>query len=185
MARTQVCIIGGGPAGLLLSQILHRADIDTIVLERKSRAYVLSRIRAGLLESGSADLFRKAGVGKRMDAEGIVHDGALLAAENRTIRIDFKAATGKNLTIYGQTEITADLYDARDAMGGVVTHDVDEVEIHDAETSAPFVTYRDASGAAQRIDCDFVAGCDGFHGVSRKTIPTNILREYEKVYPFG
>lgn len=185
MARTQVCIIGGGPSGLLLSQILHRAGIDTIVLERKSREYVLSRIRAGLLESGSAELFRQAGVGQRMDVEGIVHDGTMLAAENRTIRIDLKEATGKSLIIYGQTEITADLYDAREAMGGTVIHNVDGVVLHDMDTDAPHVTYRDADGTEHRIDCDFVAGCDGFHGVSRKTLPASVLREYEKVYPFG
>lgn len=183
--RTQVCIIGGGPSGLLLSQILHRAGIDTIVLERRTRQYVLSRIRAGLLESGSADMFRSAGVGERMDKEALIHDGTLLAAENRIIRIDLKALTGKSVLVYGQTEITADLYTARDAMNGVVIHEAEGVTPHDVNTATPHVTYQDASGAEHRIDCDFVAGCDGFHGVSRKTIPDTVRKEYEKVYPFG
>ena len=185
MARTQVCIIGGGPSGLLLSQILHRAGVDTIVLERRSRDYVLSRIRAGVLESHSTNVLRAAGVGERMDREGYVHDGTLLAAENRSFRIDFKDLTGSSVMVYGQTQVTEDLYDARDAMGGTVIHDVDGVTPKDVDTDSPHVLHTDASGTEHRIDCDFVAGCDGFHGVSRKTIPGTVLKEYERVYPFG
>ena len=171
MARTQVCIIGGGPSGLLLSQILHRAGLDTIVLERRPRDYVLSRIRAGVLEKGSTDMLRAAGVGARMDAEGLVHDGTLLAAENRAFRIDFKDLTDQSVMVYGQTQVTEDLYAARDAMGGVVIHGADGVTPKDLDTGAPYVLYTDATGTEQRIECDFIAGCDGVHGVSRKAIP--------------
>lgn len=182
--RTQVCIIGGGPSGLLLAQLLHRAGIDTIVLERRTRAYVLSRIRAGVLEEGSADMLRRAGVGQRMDREGFVHDGTFLSTQNRGFRIDFKELTGKSVMVYGQTEVTADLYEARDAMDGQIIHEAMNVMPHGLDTEAPHVTYvRD--GTEHRIDCDFVAGCDGFHGVSRKCIPDTVLREYERVYPFG
>lgn len=182
--RTQVCIVGGGPSGLLLSQLLHLQGIDTIVLERKSRDYVLSRIRAGVLETGLCDLLRKAGVGERMEREGYVHTGTLLAAAGRQFRIDFDGLIGKSVMVYGQTEVTKDLYEARDRMDGVVIHDVDGTQIHGADTDAPYVTYT-KDGTEHRIDCDWVAGCDGFHGVSRKTIPDTVLREYEKVYPFG
>jgi len=181
--RTQVCIIGGGPSGLLLSQLLHLKGIDTVVLERRSRDYVLGRIRAGVLEFGMVDLLRQAGVGARMDREGFVHDGINVAAQNRGFRIDFKALTGKQVMVYGQTEVTHDLYDAREAMGGVVIHDVDGVQPQGLQ-DAPFVIYH-KDGTEHRIDCDYVAGCDGFHGVSRRAIPAEVLREYERVYPFG
>ncbi|WP_413718494.1 4-hydroxybenzoate 3-monooxygenase [Silicimonas sp. MF1-12-2] len=182
--RTQVCIIGGGPSGLLLSQLMHRAGIDTVVLERRTRDYVLSRIRAGVLEEGSAAMLRKAGVGARMDREGFVHDGVFLSTQNRGFRIDIKGLTGKSVMVYGQTEVTADLYKARDDMGGTVIHEALDVCPHDLDTNAPFVTYR-KDGAERRIDCDYVAGCDGFHGVSRTCIPNAVLKEYERVYPFG
>jgi p-hydroxybenzoate 3-monooxygenase len=182
--RTQVCIIGGGPSGLLLSQLLHLQGIDTVVLERKSRDYVLSRIRAGVLETGLCDLLRKAGVGERMDREGYVHKGTLLAAAGRQFRIDFDGLIGKSVMVYGQTEVTKDLYAARAHLDGVVIHDVDGTQLHGADADAPYVTYI-LDGTEHRIDCDWVAGCDGFHGVSRKTIPDTVLREYEKVYPFG
>ncbi|WP_343081589.1 4-hydroxybenzoate 3-monooxygenase [Ostreiculturibacter nitratireducens] len=182
--RTQVAIIGGGPSGLLLSQLLHRKGIDSVVLERQTRDYVLSRIRAGVLEWGMVELLREAGVGQRMDAEGIIHEGTLLAAQNRTIRINFRKLTGKAVMIYGQTEITHDLYDARDAMGGVVIHEAEGVTPHGLDSDAPHVTYV-KDGTEHRIDCDFVAGCDGFHGVSRKSIPSSVLKEFERVYPFG
>jgi p-hydroxybenzoate 3-monooxygenase len=182
--RTQVLIIGGGPAGLLLSQLMHRQGIDTVVLERRSRDYVLARIRAGVLESGMVDLLREAGVGERMDREGIVHEGIYLALSNRGIRIDFKQLTGGSVMVYGQTELTQDLYQARDAMDGQVLHEVDRVQIHDLDTDSPHVTFT-KDGRAQRLDCDYVAGCDGFHGVSRKTIDPAVLREFERVYPFG
>lgn len=182
--RTQVCIIGGGPSGLLLSQLLHLKGIDTIVLERQSRAYVLSRIRAGVLETGLCNLLRKAGAGERMDREGFIHGGTLLAAEGRKFRIDFDGLIGKSVMVYGQTEVTRDLYDARDRMDGKIIHDVDGTTIHSADTDAPYVTFV-KDGTEQRVDCEWVAGCDGFHGVSRKTIPDSVLRQYEKVYPFG
>jgi len=182
--RTQVCIIGGGPSGLLLSQLLHRAGIESIVLERRSRDYVLARIRAGVLEWGSVDLLREAGVGARMDCEGFPHEGVYLSAQNRGFRIDFKALTGKQVMVYGQTEVTHDLYDARDAMGGKIIDTAEGVTLHGLDTGAPHVTYvRD--GTEHRIDCDFVAGCDGFHGVSRASIPDAVRSEYERVYPFG
>lgn len=182
--RTQICIVGGGPSGLLLSQRLHRAGIDTVVLERRSRDYVLSRIRAGVLEEGSANMLREAGVGDRMDREGFVHDGVNISTQNRGFRIDIKSLTGKSVMVYGQTEVTRDLYEARDAMGGTVIHEAEDVSLHDLDSPTPFVTFR-KDGAEHRIDCDFVAGCDGFHGVSRASIPATVLREYERVYPFG
>jgi len=182
--RTEVVIIGGGPSGLLLSQLLHNAGVDTVVLERRSRAHVLSRIRAGVLEGGTVDMLRKAGVGARLDREGFTHDGVYLASANRGFRIPFRDLTGKATTVYGQTQVTRDLYEARDAMGGVVVHGVEGVELHDLKGRAPFVTYH-LEGTAHRIDCDFVAGCDGFHGVSRQAIPHDVLTEFERVYPFG
>lgn len=182
--RTQVVIIGGGPSGLLLSQLLHRAGIDTLVLERQSRDYVLGRIRAGVLEGGTVEMLRKAGVSDRLDREGFVHDGTFMAARNQGFRIDFNALVGKTVTVYGQTEVTRDLYEARAAMGGVVIHGVEGVTPHDLEGAAPYVTYT-KDGSEHRVECDFIAGCDGFHGVSRKSIPPTVLREFERVYPFG
>ncbi len=182
--RAQVCIIGGGPAGLLLSQLLHRKGIDTVVLERRSRDHVLGRIRAGVLEFGTVALLREAGVGDRMDREGFVHDGVNIALQNRGFRIDFKTLVGKPVMIYGQTEVTHDLYDARDAMGGAVIHEVDGVTLHGLDGKRPHVTYEKAD-AGHRVDCDFVAGCDGFHGPSRQAIPKDRLHEFERVYPFG
>ena len=181
--RTQVAIIGGGPSGLLLSQLLNRAGIATVVLERKSRDYVLGRIRAGVLETGLVDLLHEAGAGDRMDREGHLHDGCKLAQNGRMFRVDFREACGKQVMVYGQTEVTRDLYNAQDAIGASVIHDVEDVALHDLAAS-PFVTWTDSTGT-HRLDCDFVAGCDGFHGVSRQAIPTDIRREFEKVYPFG
>jgi p-hydroxybenzoate 3-monooxygenase len=183
--RTQVAIIGGGPAGLLLSQILHRNDIDCIVLERRSREHVLQRIRAGVLEWGSVEVLRAAGLGERMDREGHLHDGTgIVWSGSRHCRIDTKKYTGKPMMAYGQTAITEDLYAARDQMGGVIIDEADDVAIHGCDSDSPFVTFA-KNGEEQRIDCHYVAGCDGFHGVSRKTIPPDVIRTYEKDYPFG
>ncbi len=182
--RTQVAIIGGGPSGLLLGQLLHRQGIDAVVLERRTRDYVLSRIRAGILETGFVDLMREAGVDARMDKESFTHDGAVISYWDEQFRIDFQDLTNSHIVVYGQTELTRDLYDAREAVGAKTLFEVDHVEIHDADTDAPYVTY-EHDGATHRLDCDYIAGCDGFHGVSRQTIPLTVRREYEKVYPFG
>jgi p-hydroxybenzoate 3-monooxygenase len=182
--RTQVVIVGGGPSGLLLSQLLHRKGIDTVVLERKTREYVLGRIRAGILEAGFVELMREAGVSERMDAESFVHDGTIISYGEEQFDINFKEHTGKSVIVYGQTEVTRDLYDAREAIDGKIVFDTDHVQIHDADADSPYVTYS-VNGTEHRIDCDYVAGCDGFHGVSRQTIPLSVRREYEKVYPFG
>ncbi|MCB1425895.1 MAG: 4-hydroxybenzoate 3-monooxygenase [Zhengella sp.] len=183
-SRTSVCIIGGGPSGLLLSQLLHKRGIDNIVLEKHSRDHVLSRIRAGVLEHGFTELMREAGVSERMDAEGEIHDGFFIAHDGRMDRVDLKRFSGQSVMVYGQTEVTRDLYDARDAMGGIVIHEAADVQPHDIATGSPWVTWRKGD-EIQRIDCDFIVGADGFHGVSRKSIPKDVLREYEKVYPFG
>ena len=182
--RTQVVIIGGGPSGLLLSQLLHKKGIDTVVLERKTRDYVLGRIRAGILEAGFVDLMREAGAGERMDRESFIHDGTVISYGDTQFEINFKELTGTSVVVYGQTEVTRDLYDAREAMDGKIVFNTEDVQIHGANGDAPYVTYT-ADGAGQRIDCEFVAGCDGFHGVSRQTIPLTVRKEYEKVYPFG
>jgi 4-hydroxybenzoate 3-monooxygenase len=183
--RTQVAIIGGGPAGVLLSQLVHRAGVETVVLERRSRDYVLSRIRAGVLEQGTTDLLRRAGVAERMDREGERHDGFTLAFGDRLLRIDLSGLLGgRTVTVYGQTEVTKDLYAARDAMGGAVIDEAEDVALHDLDGDAPFVTWR-KDGETHRLDCDFVAGCDGFHGVSRQSIPVDRLKVFERVYPFG
>lgn len=182
--KTEVVIVGGGPSGLLLSQLLNRAGVSTIILERTSRARVLSRIRAGVLEDGTVQLLRDAGVGDRMDREGIPHEGCYLTDDDLMVRINFHELTGKKVMVYGQTEVTADLYDAQDAMGTTIIHEVENVVISDVLTSAPFVEYT-VKGDRKRIDCLYVAGCDGFHGVSRQTIPADKRDEFERVYPFG
>ena len=182
--RVQVAIIGGGPSGLLLGQLLHKSGIEAVVIERKTRDYVLGRIRAGVLERGFVDLMRAAGVGDRMDREGFVHDGTVIAYDDQAFRIDFTRHAGKPVIVYGQTEVTRDLYDAREACGAATIFNAEDVAIHDAGGAHPFVTCT-VNGEARRIDCDFIAGCDGFHGVSRNTIPGDVRREYEKVYPFG
>jgi len=183
--RTQVAIIGGGPSGLLLSQILDLAGIESLVLEQRSRDYVLGRIRAGVLEQGLTDMLRAAGVGERMDREGQVHAGFSLAFAGRRARIDLEGLTGgKTVTVYGQTEVTRDLYAARDAMGGTVIHDAEDVTPHGIETDAPYLTFRKGDEIT-RVDCDFIAACDGFHGVGQRSMPKAVLREHERVYPFG
>ncbi len=184
--KTQVCIIGGGPSGLMLSQLLHLKGIDTVVLEKHSREYVLGRIRAGVLEHGFAELMREAQCGERMDREGEIHDGFEISDNGTLKRVDLhKYSGGSSVMVYGQTELTRDLYDARARMNGTVIHNVEDVALHDLNTdTSPYVTYRDGDEVV-RIDCDFVIGADGFHGPSRKAIPKDVLKEYEKVYPFG
>jgi len=183
--RTQVGIIGGGPSGLLLSQLLHLQGIETVVLEKHSREYVLGRIRAGVLEHGFAALMREARVGERMDREGQIHDGFFIAHDGIRERVDLKALTGGNsVIVYGQTELTRDLYEGRDRLGGIVIHDADDVRPHDFDTDRPYLSYRQHDEIV-RVDCDFIIGCDGFHGVSRKSIPRERIREFERVYPFG
>lgn len=183
--KTQVAIIGGGPSGLLLAQLLDVRGIDTIVVEKHTRDYVLGRIRAGVLEHGFADLMRAAKCDTRMRAEGEIHHGFFIARNDRQHRIDLSGLTGGNsVVVYGQTEVTRDLYEARDQMGGIVLHGAEDVALHDLASNAPHLTFQH-EGETRRIDCDFIVGADGFHGVSRKSIPDGVLTEYEKVFPFG
>lgn len=183
--KTRVGIIGGGPAGLLLSQILHRHGIASVILERRSRDYVLGRIRAGVLEQGLTDMLRSAGVGDRLEKEGERHSGVNLAFGGRIERIDLEGLSGgKTVTVYGQTEVTRDLYEAREQMGGTVIHEADDVQPHDVLTNSPYLTFR-KDGKTQRLDCDFIAACDGSHGVGRQSFPEEARRGYEKLYPFG
>ncbi len=182
--RTQVAIIGGGPAGSLLSHLLHRQGIESVILESRSRHHVLSRIRAGVVEQGSADLLRSVGIGDRLDRKGLVHEGVGIAHAGRRFRIDFKGLVDRAVIIYGQTQLQHDLYDALDSNGGTLIDDVTDVRLHDITSATPSVTFA-RGGAAERIEADFVAGCDGYHGVSRATIPSSVLRTFEREYPFG
>lgn len=183
--KTQVAIIGAGPSGLLLGQLLHNAGIDTVILERQTPEYVLSRIRAGVLEQGMVELLRQAGVGQRMDAEGLPHDGFELVLNDRRVHIDLKGLTGgKNVMVYGQTEVTRDLMAAREAAGARTLYLASNAQPHDMQTQTPFVTF-EHEGETWRLDCDYIAGCDGFHGVARQSIPAEKLKVFERVYQIG
>ena len=182
--RTQVAIVGGGPAGLLLSQLLDLSGIDSVVLEHRSRDYVLSRIRAGVLESGTVELLHAADVGSRLNKEGQTHDGVEISWHDERLRIDLTALTGKPVTVYGQTEVTRDLYEAREARGGQVIHKAQVTRIEDIDSDNPVVIY-EKDGKQHRLEARFVAGCDGFHGPSRRTMPDSVRREFTREYPFG
>lgn len=183
--KTQVAIIGAGPSGLLLGQLLHNAGIDTLILERQSPDYVLGRIRAGVLEQGMVELLRQAGVGARMDAEGLVHSGFDLALDGRLAHIDLQGLTGgKTVMVYGQTEVTRDLMAARREAGALSFYEVSQVVPHGMKSDEAFVTF-EKDGETWRVDCDYIAGCDGFHGVARQSIPEDCLKIFERVYPFG
>jgi p-hydroxybenzoate 3-monooxygenase len=182
--RTQVAIIGAGPSGLLLGQLLHKQGIDTVILENRSADYVLGRIRAGVIEQGMVGLLEQAGVAERLHKEGLVHDGTELAFAGARHRIDFKKLTGKTVTVYGQTEITRDLMEARTACGAQTIYEAEDVMPLDFDGAKPHVRYR-KDGKDIEIECDFIAGCDGFHGVSRQSVPATSIENFERVYPFG
>ncbi len=183
--RTQVAIIGAGPAGLLLGQLLYKSGIDAVIIEQRSPDYVLGRIRAGVLEQVSMDLLDKAGVGARAQAEGLPHDGIELLFKGARHRINLHELTGgSRVTVYGQTEVTRDLMDARAAAGLVTVYDAQNVQVHDYDGQHPRVTY-EKDGKTHELACDFIAGCDGYHGVCRASAPTDLLKTYERVYPFG
>ena len=184
MIRTQVAIIGAGPSGLLLSQLLQRNGISSVVLEQRSRAYVEARIRAGLLERGTVELLEAAGAGERLRREGLVHDGVELAFAGRVHRIDLKALAGHAMTVYGQTELTKDLGDAHAALGGTVLYEVTDVALEGFDGTRPRVAFTH-KGVRDGVECDFIAGCDGFHGASRASIPARSIQTHERVYPFG
>ncbi|MBV7478657.1 4-hydroxybenzoate 3-monooxygenase [Pseudomonas sp. PDM31] len=183
--KTQVAIIGAGPSGLLLGQLLHNAGIDNVIIERQSPDYVLGRIRAGVLEQGMVELLRQAGVGQRMDREGLVHGGFELALDGRQVHIDLHTLTGgKTVMVYGQTEVTRDLMAARREAGAQTIYQAGDVVPHGMKSAETFVTF-EKDGQAWRLDCDYIAGCDGFHGVARQSIPADCLKVFERVYPFG
>ena len=182
--RTQIVIVGSGPSGLLLGQLLAKAGIDTIILEQKSKDYVLGRIRAGVLEQGTVALLEEAGAAERLHREGLVHEGTEIAFDGVRHRIDFKALTGKTVTVYGQTEVTRDLMEARAAIGASTWYEALSVSLHDVDDRRPRVRF-EANGETHEIECDYIAGCDGFHGVSRRTLPEDRISAYERVYPFG
>jgi p-hydroxybenzoate 3-monooxygenase len=183
--KTQVAIIGAGPSGLLLGRLLELQGIDNIIIEAKSPDYVLSRIRAGVLEQGTQNLLREAKAGERMDREGQVHEGFALSFLGRVERIDLKALTGgKTVMVYGQTEVTKDLMAAREASGSISIYEADEVALHDFYGDKPSVTYT-KNGQTHQIECEYIAGCDGFHGIARKSVPSDAIQLFERVYPFG
>ncbi|TJW37162.1 MAG: 4-hydroxybenzoate 3-monooxygenase [Mesorhizobium sp.] len=183
--RTQVAIVGSGPSGLLLGQLLATIGVETVILERSSREHVLGRVRAGVLEQGTVDLLSEAGAATRLNAEGLQHSGISLAFDGRLHRIDLTMLTGgKHVTVYGQTEVTHDLMDKREAAGLATVYEAANVALHDFDGETPFVTY-DKDGVSHRIDCNFIAGCDGYHGVSRKSVPERSIKTFERQYPFG
>ena len=183
--RTQVAIIGAGPSGLLLAHLLHRAGVETIVLERQSRAYVEARIRAGVLEQGTVDLLDEVGLGARMRREGLPHQGFDLAFDGARHRISlFELTGGKQVMVYGQTELTKDLGDARAASGAPTVYEAADVSIHEADAAEPFLRYQ-KDGATHEVRCDFIAACDGGHGVGRRSMPASLVKTFERVYPFG
>ncbi len=184
MLRTQVAIVGAGPAGLLLGQLLHRAGIDTVILERRTAEHVLGRIRAGVLEQGTVDILHMAGVAERLESEALTHNGVDLSRDGERHRIDFKARAGRTVTVYGQTEVTRDLMQARAAAGAMSVYEAEAVGLHDLTERRPRVSYRH-KGEEYQLECDFIAGCDGYHGVSRASIPANVLNTFERSYPFG
>ena len=183
--RTQVAIVGAGPSGLLLGALLHKAGVDAVIIEQRSADYVLGRIRAGVLEQVTTDLLDEAGVGQRMHTEGLVHTGFDMLFNGQRHRIDLEGLTGgKKVMVYGQTEVTRDLMDARQAAGLTTIYEASNVQVLDFDTKSPRVTY-EKDGQTHSIACDFIAGCDGFHGVCRASVPRNAIQEFEKVYPFG
>ena len=185
MMKAQVTIIGGGPSGLLLSQILMNSGIDTIIIEKHSKEHVLSRIRAGVLEQGTVDILKTAGVGTRVDIEGFKHEGTLISSEKKSFRISFKETVSRSVTIFGQTEVTKDLYELQEKSEAKIIHGVSNVEILSPLESRPQVSFTDRKGIRNKINSDFVIGCDGFHGISRNTIPNDKKKEFERIYPFG
>jgi p-hydroxybenzoate 3-monooxygenase len=182
--RTQVAIVGAGPAGLLLGRLLERRGIDTLIVEQRSREHVLGRIRAGVLEHATADMLDAAGVGARMRAEGLVHDGIELSFDGDRHRIDLAGLIDRHVIVYGQTEVTADLMRARDNSGARIVYDAQDVEPLDFGGPQPRLRYRE-NGIQHEVACDFIAGCDGFHGACRQSIPDTAIKSFERVYPFG